>query len=129
MADPTPSAVPSLTGNPVLDTDIRSLIMMIGGSASTALITYLANHGINNANLNAQIPVIVVTVLSMAATVATGIWARLAKRTSVNAVVENSITAAATGVVPDAVKTLASPAQKVEIAAAESASPPVVPQV
>ena len=74
MADiPAAPAVPSITGNPVIDSAIRSLVMTIGASLSTVLIGFLAAHGVNNANLDGQIPVLVGAILSLLVTIAVGV--------------------------------------------------------
>lgn len=111
----TPPAVPSITGNPVVDTAFKAVILPVAASLSTVLIGYLTSHGITNANLDAQIPVLVTAVLTSLVTIGVGVWMVISKRTTVNAVITQSIEAAQTGVVPDAVKVLATLDQKTAI--------------
>lgn len=121
MNEPVQPAVPSFTGDPVIDGALRSIIMILGGSISTMLVSYLAAHGINNANVSAQIPIIVVTLLSTVVTLGAAIWANNAKRAAVAAVIDNAIAAASTGQVPDGVKAMnITDAQKTAIDVADS---------
>ena len=104
-------AVPSITGNPVLDTAMRSLLLAIGGGAASILISVLAKYGVTDANLNAQLPTLIATFLTILATGLVGAWSVRTKKTAVSAVVEQSLLAAVSGTVPDAVKALASASQ------------------
>ena len=75
----------------------------------------LAKYGVTDANLNAQLPTLIATFLTILATGLVGAWSVRTKKTAVSAVVEQSLLAAVSGTVPDAVKALASPAQMATI--------------
>jgi len=115
-SQPPPASTPtSLTGNPVIDTAIRSLIMILGSTISTTLISYMAKYGITNDTVTSQVSILVGTILSTIAAVAAAVWSMNAKHSSVTALVDNAIVAALTGQVPDAVKAMANSSQKIAI--------------
>lgn len=127
---PAPTVAPaiaSITGNPVVDTALKAAIMIIGSSVSTLLLAALAKYGFTNSEIITQVPALVTAIL---VTVATGVWAVMAKRQTVNAVVDNAILAAETGIVPEAVKAIASIQQKASIEASAAAPPtPAIPAI
>ncbi len=114
----TVAVLPSYTGSVVLDTAINQVVIVVGGLISGLLVAYLAKHGLTDATLLGGIPTAMPALLSSFVTLGFAIWTVVRKKQSVNAIVNHSLDAAITGQVPDAVKALASPAQRAAIATA-----------
>ncbi len=122
MSDPNvpavKSAIPTWTGSPVLDTAINQVVIVVGGLISGVLGVYLVKHGLGDETLLGVIPTAVPALLSSLVTLGFAIWSVVRKKQTVTAVVNHSLDAAVTGQVSDAVKALATPAQRAAIATA-----------
>lgn len=118
--DTTPTTIPTFTGNPVLDSAVRSMLMVITGSISTYLVTVLTAHGVSDEKLLSQIPLVIGTILSTAATFAVAWWSVHNRKKTISAGVDNAIVAASTGVVPEEAKVVASKDQVAAITKIET---------
>jgi hypothetical protein len=114
----TTAALSSYTGNPILDTAINQVVIVVGGFISALLVAYMSKHGVGDETLLGSIPTVIPTLLSTLITLGFAIWTVVRKKQSVNAIVDHSTDAAISGRVSDAVKALATPAQKATMARA-----------
>lgn len=117
MADQSKAAlVPSITGNPAADTIIRNGIIAASGAAAGIIVTWLNAHGFSDPNLSLMVSGASAAILSG---IAATIWGWWQTHQSQNAIINNTIHAALTGEVPEAIASKATAEQ----ASAVEASP------
>lgn len=70
-----PSAVPTITGNPMYDSLVRSVLLALSAGITAWIVTWLTAHKIVDPNLNVLIGGAVLTTLS---TIAMVVWGMIA---------------------------------------------------
>lgn len=96
--------IPSITGNPFLDTAIRIGLTSASAAITAVILTWLNAHGFHDPNLGLEVGGAVLATMIGAATV---IWSFLQTKMNQLAVVQHVITTAATGEIPDNIKAAA----------------------
>lgn len=99
MADTNPNnkpLVPTLTGNPVIDTMLGSALMAAATFLATTSVTWMNSHGFTNVTVE-QATGAILGILGMIATAA---WRYVQSKKTKTAIADHAITAAATGVIP-----------------------------
>lgn len=118
--------VQTFTGNPILDTMIGHTLTAISAAVATACVVWADAHGWNPAWLakdGVDLGVIVGgTVFATLAGAFSYGWAWLRTHRSQNAIIDGVVSAALTGVVPEAVAAKASAAQVAAVQASPTAS-------
>lgn len=102
MADNNPNTkplVPTLTGNPVIDSMIGAGLMAASTALATTSLTWMNSHGFHNVTQE-QLFGVIFGGLCMGATV---VWRYVQTKKTKTAIADHAITAAATGVIPAAV--------------------------
>lgn len=100
MADPVNKPViPTLTGNPVIDSMIGAALVSASTALATICVTWMNAHGFQGAD-QTQVFGAIFGLLGLVATV---VWRFVQTRKIKPAVADHVITAAATGVIPDSV--------------------------
>lgn len=100
MAAPADKPViPTLTGNPVIDSMIGAALVSASTALATVCVTWMNSHGFQGAD-QTQIFGAIFGILGLISTV---IWRWVQTRKIQPAVADHVITAAATGVIPDSV--------------------------
>lgn len=114
-----PSMIPTITGNPAIDTLLRNAIISLAAGLTGILVTWLNSHGIKDPNLTVVLSGAIVSALVAVAGIVWGIWQT---RQSQQAIVNNTIHAALTGEVSQAVAAKATVEQATAIEASPVAS-------
>jgi hypothetical protein len=107
--------VPSITGNPMLDTALRNGIITASAALAAIIVTWLNSKGFSDPNLTLLVSGAIASVLTAIAAIAWGIWQT---RKSQQAIVNNTVHAALTGEVSAAIVAQATPEQAKAIQAA-----------
>lgn len=127
--------VPTLTGNPQMDTAIRYGASKLGMAAAGAAVAWMDAHGWDSKALakdGIDISVLITTaVVGVVMALATWVWGQLSTKWSQAAIVNNTVSAALTGEVPAAIIAKASEAQARAVEASPTATivptPPAPP--
>jgi len=96
--------IPSITGNPLLDTAIRVVLTSASAAITALIVKHLADMGFSDPDLKAEIGAAVFSTLVGAATVT---WSIVQTHLNQMSVVQHTVDALATGEVSDAVKVAA----------------------
>ena len=117
--------VPTVTGNPVLDTFVGHTLTAVSAAVATAAVVWGDAHGFNSAallkdgiNLSMIYGAVVFATLSGAFSYG---WAWLRTHRSQNAIIDGVVNAAITGIVPAPIAAKASAAQGQAIEASPQA--------
>lgn len=93
--------VPSITGNPLLDTTIRVVLTTLSAAITTFIVVHLQKLGFSDPNLTVEIGALVFSILLGAATV---VWSLVQTKLNQINTVTHVINAAATGEIPESIK-------------------------
>jgi hypothetical protein len=107
--------MPSITGNPLIDTLIRSALIAVATAIGAVIVTWLNAHGFNDPNLGTMVTG---AILSVLAVIAVGAWGYINAKLTRQRVVATTAVAAATGVIPTPVVAITKPADEAAITAA-----------
>lgn len=135
MAGPNTPLTPSITGNPQVDTFLGYAATHLGVLVAGISIAWMNAHGFDTASLAKtgldMTVLITTTVAGFSLSLAAWIWGQLRTKWSQQAIVSNTVQAAVTGKVPEAIAAKATPeqAQAVESStrAAVAPIPPAAP--
>lgn len=93
--------IPSITGNPLLDTLLRGALLAGSAYVTAILVTWANAHGFTGPNVSLEIGA---AVLSTMVTVAVFAWSFIQTKLNQLSVAQHVITTQATGVIPENVK-------------------------
>ena len=91
--------IPSITGNPVIDTMLGAGLISVSTALATTSVTWMNAHGFQGGDAT-QITGVILGVLVL---VATTVWRFVASKKAKTSVADHVITAAATGQIPDSI--------------------------
>lgn len=110
--------LPSLTGNPALDSILTKVAASLGGALAAIAVPWLVKHGV--AGIDAG--TITEATASVVLTVVAVVWGLAQKNGAEGAVVQHALDAAATGTVTPAVAAAANPVQLIQAKALQARS-------